>query len=382
MNIALVIFRAEPQRGGAERYAIDLGLHLKQRGHDVSVISSRFGDVGSLTQVPIACPGILRTARYRKFVDRVDSHLHQSKYDVVHAFLPIRSCHVYHAQAGLEAISLARHRLLKTSLVGQAIAQVDALTNRKRKAFAALERSLIEGPRSPITVCLSKREREEALKVFPTAQAERFVAMYNGIDTSRFEPSNLQERREARRKKLGIAQDSNVLLFVGNDFRRKGLDTAIRALGEIRDAQPTLVVVGSDEIGPYSELAAKVGAIGRVLFVGRSDRVAEFMAASDVLVLPSRFEPFGMVVIESMLMGVPPIVSRACGASEVIRHDVDGLVVDSANDVPSWAAAIRRAIDPGVHDAMHRACLARRPEFDYERHVDEVLALYARRTVT
>jgi UDP-glucose:(heptosyl)LPS alpha-1,3-glucosyltransferase len=378
MRIALVIFRAEPSRGGAERYAMDLGLQLQLRGHEVSVLSSTFGDIGTLKRVATTCPGVTRTARYRRFVDRVESVVQAEQFDVVHAFLPVRSCHVYHAQAGLETLSLKQHRLLKHSLIGQAIAQVDALTNRKRKAFAEVERALIEGPRSPITICLSKRERDDAVKTFPIAQADRFVAMYNGIDTSRFEPTNLQERRESRRKKLGIASDSPVLLFVGNDFARKGLDTAIRALGALRDVKPVLIVVGSDEIGPFSELAAKVGTIGRVLFVGRSDRVADFMAASDVLVLPSRFEPFGMVVIESMLMGVPPIVSRACGASEVIRHDVDGLVIDSANDVPSWSAAITRAIDPQVHESMHQACLARRVEFDYARHVDDVLALYMR----
>ncbi|MFT3788739.1 MAG: glycosyltransferase family 4 protein [Tepidisphaeraceae bacterium] len=115
-----------------------------------------------------------------------------------------------------------------------------------------------------------------------------------------------------------------------------------------------------------------------MLFAGRSDRVSEFLAAADVLVLPSRFEPFGMVVVEAMLMGVPPIVSKACGASEVIEHDVDGFVLDSANDVPSWTAALTTAIKPEKRKAMSDACLARREGFGYEAHLRDIEVVYAR----
>ncbi|MFT3788740.1 MAG: glycosyltransferase family 4 protein [Tepidisphaeraceae bacterium] len=245
MRIAFVIFKAEPQRGGAERYAIDLATHLSARGHELAIVSTRFGDVGSIRKVPVRASAVTRTGVYRAFLSRVDDHLHAHTYDIVHTFLPIRTCDVYHAQAGLETISLATGHAIKSTAVKRTVTRVSHLANRKRKAFADVERHLIEGPRPPITIVLSKREREIALTKFKVDPA-RIVALYNGIDTSRFEPNDLAERRRAMRKSLGIAADRPLALFIGNDFARKGLDTAIRALAKLPDRHATLLVVGSD----------------------------------------------------------------------------------------------------------------------------------------
>src|SRR5262249_509050 len=148
------------------RYAIDLGRHLATRGHDVSVVARRIGDIAPLNPVTVHCLAPTRTGVYRRFLEGVAHHVETSRYDIVHAFLPIRDCHVYHAQAGLETISLSRGHVLKPTAPRRAMARMLAAVNRKRRAFAKVERQLIEGPRSPITICLSRAERELALQTF------------------------------------------------------------------------------------------------------------------------------------------------------------------------------------------------------------------------
>jgi UDP-glucose:(heptosyl)LPS alpha-1,3-glucosyltransferase len=375
VNIAFVLFRAEPQRGGAERYAIDLAKRLAARGHRLTIIAKTFGDIDRLDRHPIRCAGVTRWHSYNRFLVAVDTHLKATRYDIVHSFLPINQCDVYHAQAGLEGLALRDGHLLRPTAWSRFVAQATRSLNRKRARFAVVERQLIEKPKSPITIVLSKRERDDALKFFH-ADPARLVAMYNGIDTARFPLDALAERGRKMRQQFRLADSDPLLVFIGNDFHRKGLDTAIRGLGQMKNTRAQLLVVGSDKPDKYVQIAVKSGAVGRVLFVGATDQVADYLAAADVLVLPTRFEPFGMVVVEAMLMGVPPIVSKAAGASEVVRSGTDGFIVDSINDPQAWCAAIEKTI--ASRESMSAACLARRAEFDFETHVRDIEAVYAR----
>jgi len=377
MRIGLVIFRAQPGLGGAERYAIDLGKELRSRGHDVCVIASKFDDIADLLAVNVPAHGLTRRSRYLRFVDGVERHVLNSRYDIVHAFLPVRGCNVYHAQAGLETLSLQgdpRSPAGPVTLMRRGFAFHFDL---KRLAFASVEQSIILGPKPPVVICLSKFERDRAVKHFSNAKPEGFIkAIYNGIDTTRFLPIELIKRRAKLRKSLGISADSPLLLFVGNDFERKGLTTAIHALGKLNHQKALLLVVGAGDATHFTGVANKAGVVGRVLFVGRSPRVDDFLAAADAMVLPTRFEPFGMVAVEAMLMGVPPVVSRVAGVAEVINDQVDGLIVDDATDVGAWTRAMQEVLHPPTRDAMSVACLARREEFGFERHIEQIDLVY------
>src|SRR5215203_5373147 len=102
MKIALVILHADPARGGAERYTIDLAAALVKAGHDVSLIASSFAQLpDGATRVELPATGLTRTRQYRAFLDALEAHLDQTRYDIVHAMLPVRRCYVYHPHAGL-----------------------------------------------------------------------------------------------------------------------------------------------------------------------------------------------------------------------------------------------------------------------------------------
>jgi UDP-glucose:(heptosyl)LPS alpha-1,3-glucosyltransferase len=377
MHVAFVIFRAEPGRGGAERYVDQLGHALVGRRHRVSVLASKLGDVGELEGVKISAAGITRTARYRRFLSNLERHLHAHKYDVVHACLPVKHCDVYHAHAGLEATSLRESHRIKSTLAGQATSMLGSKINRKRRAFARVEASLLNGPNPPITICLSDRERSIAERLFPSARG-KLVTLHSAPDDAKFVSDDLPKRRERARKQLGVGADQTVFLFVGQDFRRKGLATAIRALGQLRDPHAVLYIVGGGDIAPYSKAAVQADVCGRVLFAGSTTDISPFLAAADGLVLPSRYEPFGMVAVEAMLMGVPPIVSGVSGASEVIAEDRTGYIVADPSDVAGFAAAMRKICDRSTRERLSAACLAERARFSYSAHVDAIEAIHRR----
>jgi len=136
-----------------------------------------------------------------------------------------------------------------------------------------------------------------------------------------------------------------MVLFLGRVTRQKGPAYFLEAARRVLDAVPeaTFVMAGTgDQLPELIERAAQLGLTGRFLFSGFVDReqAAALYARADVFVMPSASEPFGLVALEAMQRGVPVIVSRQSGVSELIRHT---LKVDFWN-VEELAASIVAAL--------------------------------------
>ena len=153
MNIALVILHADPARGGAERYTVDLAVALVKRGHDVSLLASSFADGLELPGVRrgvMRVKSFTRVGRYHQFLNSVDENLSGAKYEIVHAMLPVRECDVYHPHAGL-ALTQARRTGLRMVFAP------------RRWAMARVERQLLSGDeKQPPPVVLSLSEYVKA----------------------------------------------------------------------------------------------------------------------------------------------------------------------------------------------------------------------------
>ncbi len=358
MKVLLVVLHADASRGGAEGYTVTLFHRLLAEGHDVRVAAATFEpSIPRDRRVPIDFRGVTRTGRYARFLKSLDRHMAGNPDEIVHTMLPVWRCDLYQPQAGLEAAEWKTLPLAKR------------IGNPRRRAFVATERQLLSGERPPITICLSERTRQHAVEIF--GRADRFVTVYHAVDETLFEPVPPRD-----------AAPSAVCVFVGQDFARKGLDVAIDAIAKHPTAR--LRVVGGDDAAPYVARAKAHGlAVGfesgsatdRVTFVGATRDVPTQLRDTDAFVFPTRREPFGMVVVEAMLCGVPPIVSRQAGAAEIIRDRVDGRIVDG-EDPDAWAAAIDDVLKHRA--AMSAACLARRDELSYSHHLRTLLALYER----
>lgn len=337
MKVLLVILHANPSRGGAEAYTVRLLNKLRERGHDAFLAAATFADaVPDAWRVPLKYDGLMRTSKYQAFIDDLDRHLATTKYDIIHTALPLPQCDVYHPHAGVEAMTLAQ----------ASVAQ--RIFNRRRQRFAHVEKQMLRTAR-PVVICLSNRARADLLVEMPV-DPDRAVTLYSSPDDADFVPL--------------AASRGDGALFIGQDFHRKGLDVAIASVLRVDGLR--LRVVGGDDPAPFGRHA-------RVEFLGQRDDVARELARSAVLVHPARHEPFGMVVVEAMLMGVPPVVSSNAGASEIVRDGVDGRVVDG-EDPDRWAGAIRDVL--ANRDSMSKACLARRDELSYAHHLDELLSIY------
>ncbi|HZS30098.1 MAG TPA: glycosyltransferase family 4 protein [Gaiellaceae bacterium] len=138
------------------------------------------------------------------------------------------------------------------------------------------------------------------------------------------------------------------VLGVGRIVEKKGFDLLVDAFATVADRHPDVgLVIGGD--GPQRaalvERAAEMGLEERVAFPGLLSRaeVAWAMGAAELFVLPSRVEPFGIVVLEALRAGCPVLVSSRGGATEIVRSEPEGLVVDPA-DASAFAAALDRLL--------------------------------------
>ncbi|HSS62686.1 MAG TPA: glycosyltransferase [Candidatus Limnocylindrales bacterium] len=215
------------------------------------------------------------------------------------------------------------------------------------------------------------------------ADANRVVVVPPGVDLATFQPI---DRDEARRK-IGYGP-GRMLLFVGRLERLKGVDVAIRALALLRDRSHDdvrLLILGEDsregeesETDRLKTVADAAGVRDRVDFLGSvaHHELPFFYAASDVCVMPSYSESFGLVGLEAQACGRPVVGSGVSGIRSVVRDEVSGYLIDS-HDPAAYAERIGRLLDnPELAQQMGRRGRLLAQRFSWTRTADRLQGLF------
>jgi UDP-glucose:(heptosyl)LPS alpha-1,3-glucosyltransferase len=171
------------------------------------------------------------------------------------------------------------------------------------------------------------------------------VSIPNGVDVKRFEPLARFQRRSAARAELNVGSETFALLLIGNDWRTKGLHTLIESFDQCRDLPIQLLVVGKDDERPFNARIQQLGLVDRVRFLAPSRDVMMFYAAADAYAGPSLEDAYGLPVVEAMASGLPVIASINAGASEIVNHGVNGLLLRDPTNVAELAGLIRRLVN-------------------------------------
>jgi glycosyltransferase involved in cell wall biosynthesis len=168
---------------------------------------------------------------------------------------------------------------------------------------------------------------------------------------------------------------AKVLLILARLHKVKGIDVAIRALSSIPDAVLWIAGEGSLE-GALRSLAENEGVADRVRFLGWRDDRSALLKATDVCLVPSRYEPFGNVVVNAWAHGVPLVAAASQGPGFLVRDGDDGLKVP-VDDAPALAGAVNAVLNDGALSGRLRAGgLERiRKEFSEDAVVQQYLDL-------
>lgn len=173
-----------------------------------------------------------------------------------------------------------------------------------------------------------------------------------GYDESRFDPNRWDSA--SAKEEFGFPASLPVVAVLGRLDPQKGQEEFLRAIAQIGNVIVP-VIAGEETKGERGhasrlhELARELGLESRVRFLPFTDEAPKFMAALDIFVLPSYSETYGIVVLEAMAMGKPVVATNAGGVPELVRDEIDGVLVP-----PRDVSALRKAIERLVVDEQLR----------------------------
>ena len=239
-------------------------------------------------------------------------------------------------------------------------------------AVRAIERLQFRPGRYLRVTAVTKQVRDDLVRVHGVPP-ERIDIVPPAVEVQRFAGATDGRLRRA----LRIDPDGEVLLFVGHAFERKGLADAVTALAEARSTAH-LVVVGGGDPAPYRRKADELGVGTRVHFVGTVESPEEYYAGADLLVLPTRSDPWGIPVIEAMAAGVPVVTTDAAGSAAIAAGAGAAIVVPSRSPARLAQAIGELLADPGRRVEMGRRGKAEAGRFDVSSIVDSTLGIYER----
>jgi UDP-glucose:(heptosyl)LPS alpha-1,3-glucosyltransferase len=183
------------------------------------------------------------------------------------------------------------------------------------------------------------------------------------------------DRADRLRASLGVPFDSQIILFVGHDFERKGLLEAIEALAGLeQDAH--LIIVGGGNSGPFRRAAERLAVGHRVHFLGGTMTPELFYREADLLLHPARWEVWGTPIIEAMAFGLPVVTTAATGSARELQSAAAGLVVQDASPLQ-----LRQALSALLSNAHRRREMGERgrvvaAQFLPEAHAERTLETY------
>jgi len=367
-----------PTYGGSGAVATELGIALAERGHEVHFITY---------QQPFRLPAFLPRIYFHEVDVRQYPLFEYPPYDLA---LAVRMhevvlahhldlLHLHYAIPHATSAWIAREMLrssgadvrLITTLHGTDITLVG-----QDPSFHAITKFSIE--RSDRLTAVSEYLRRETYTAFGCNACDVDV-IYNFVDPERFDRA-----RYPRELPDGFGSGRPVLTHISNFRPVKRVRDVVRTFARVRETDPcVLLMVGDGPERAFAEDEARqLGVEEDVAFLGKISVVAPLLAASDVFLLPSAGESFGLSALEALATGVPVVATRVGGLPEVVRDGETGVLCD-VGDIDGMAAAARELIrDRARWQAMSvTAAIDARARFSrdavvarYERLYDETIA--------
>jgi len=360
LSVALLSWEYPPVVvGGLSRHVYELSRHLAAEGHGVTVYTR--GLPGGPREEMDDLVRVVRVEQYPPplsiedlvpwtlgfnigLIHRAMTELAEDPPDVLHAHDWLV------AYAGIVLADLSRLPLVATIHATERGRHGGRLPGPMQRFVHSVERWLVAEADRVITC--SAFMRDEVVESL-AADEGRLELIPNHVDLSPFSPPAESVRLEL------WDEERPLILFAGRLEFEKGVQTALDALARIERAAPGVgLVIAGD--GTYRSVledrAAELGLDGRVRFEGFVDesRLRSLYRSADLAVIPSLYEPFGLVTLEAMASGTPVVAADTGGLREIVDHDVSGLLFPPGDANELAAAAVRILRDPELGARLAR----------------------------
>lgn len=346
MRIAIINRVFARTAGGAESYSVALVEQLAAR-HDIHVFAQETSEpVAGVTYHRVFC--LSKRPRWvNQLLFAISTWWRTRKgFDVVHSHE-----NTWHGQIQTIHVRPLRYNLLRRRHgLRLALRWLQICLSPRLLAYIWLEGARFSVRPGRRVVATSRPLRRECERAYP-ASRKQLVVITPG--------TQLQQdtlTRAAARRQLDLPPDVPLLLFVANDYRRKGLDALLQAL-VLLPPEVHLAVAGNPvPVARYQPLAERLGLAQRVHFLGTQDDLGAAYRAADVLAHPTLEDTFAMVVLEAMAHGLPVVVSGPshCGISRELRDGHDALLLSNPRDAAMLAQLLQSVLEQPALAALLR----------------------------
>ncbi|WP_163182377.1 N-acetyl-alpha-D-glucosaminyl L-malate synthase BshA [Bacillus subtilis] len=360
-----------PSVGGSGIIATELGKQLAEKGHEIHFITSSipfrlntYHPNIHFHEVEVNQYAVFKYPPYDlTLASKIAEVAERENLDIIHAHyaLPHAVC------AYLAKQMLKRNIGIVTTLHGTDITVLGYDPSLKDLIRFAIESS------DRVTAVSSALAAETYDLIKPEKKIE---TIYNFID----ERVYLKKNTAAIKEKHGILSDEKVVIHVSNFRKVKRVQDVIRVFRNIAGkTKAKLLLVGDGpEKSTACELIRKYGLEDQVLMLGNQDRVEELYSISDLKLLLSEKESFGLVLLEAMACGVPCIGTNIGGIPEVIKNNVSGFLVDVGDVGAATARAMSILEDEQLSNRFTKAAIEMlENEFSSKKIVSQYEQIYA-----
>jgi len=353
MNVSYVIDSLAA--GGAENMLLRQIQHSEREptvyklggSNDLEQAFSEAGasviDIGDLTE------------GYFNILTRLYHHLNSEAPDILHAHLPTSQVvgRISGTIAGIDHIVSTHHNVRSSDAYQSLSGKLELLTR----------------PLDDVEIAVSKAVRDSHTSAFGDPE---WQVVYNAIDVESY------RAKISSSDKLDFQEYDPIFLNIGRYVEQKGQVDLIRAmpavLNEVPDAA-VLIVGWGDLHTQLEDLAEEKGVADRVFVTGKVPSVYEYYATADIFVLPSRWEGFGIVLLEAMAGGIPIVSSDVSGISEVVTDEFGTLVPPQSPR--ELATAMKSMVDSDLEKLGTAALQRAHEKFSIEQMVRQQEAIYS-----
>ncbi|TSA11185.1 MAG: glycosyltransferase family 1 protein [Deltaproteobacteria bacterium] len=312
--------------GGAEGFAAELTERIAQdRRFEVHVFANKWqktsGHIAFHGVPVITFPKFLTTVSFAYFAGYKISKMN---FDLIHTHDRIFDADIFTMHGIPHRIWVREVRKKRMSLFDYATAWAEKklVTNKRCRRFLAV----------------SNLAKEKFLQEYKNVNPDKVQVIHPGVDIQRFQGLDRQLCRQEIRRHFGIDFTEMVILFVSMNFDIKGLDKLMMGLAKFKSKYPSekfrLLVVGKGDADKYGRLAQNLGIKDHVIFTGvvQKENLDRIYLACDIFSMLSKFDTFGMSVLEAMSASLPVIISGNVGATDLVKEGVNGFVVENTSE--------------------------------------------------
>jgi UDP-glucose:(heptosyl)LPS alpha-1,3-glucosyltransferase len=248
------------------------------------------------------------------------------------------------------------------------------------RATCWAEKKGIENPALKMILPVSTLVKNELSRSYAISE-DRVSVMHPGVSIARFSGLDARSCRERIRANHGLSASDVVICFVGMNFEIKRLDLTLQGIaGMKRDgffpALPRILIVGKGNSGPYLKMAKELGIGDQVVFAGVTDEVEAYYLASDLFVMPSRMDTFGLVVLEAMAAGLPVVISATVGAADLVTHGGSGFILPEHPTAQDMTASLIRLMNPERRRSMGETARQIAGNHDWDKVAAKMAKIY------